>query len=229
MEKVNRVIERLKKNEFFKGVSDSRIEEILSELNYLSKKYSKDQIIANEGETCNSLGLVIDGIVEIQRIYSSGKHIVLKRMEAGEVFGEAIIFSNKNDYPATIISSSDSVVSYLRKEDIINLCLKDEIILKNFITLLSDKIFILNRKIKVISFKSVRQKVINFILEQVKEQKSGTIKLKMNKEQISSLLGIPRPSLSRELMKLRDNGFIEFDRNLIKVLNIEALEEELLE
>ena len=229
MEKVNKVIEKLKNNQFFRGVSDSRIEEILLELKYVSKTYSKDQVIANEGEICNSLGLVIDGIVEIQRIYSSGKHIVLKRMGPGEVFGEALIFSNKNEYPATIISSSDSIISYLKEDDIIHLCLKDEMILKNFITLLSNKIFVLNRKIKMISFKTVREKVINFIFEQVKKQKSSTIKLKINKEQIAALLGIPRPSLSRELMKLRDDGFIEFDRNTIKVLDIEALEEELLE
>lgn len=229
MKKVNKIIERLKENELFKEVNDINIETTISELNIVTKNYSKDQIVANEGELCNSLGLVIDGVVEVQRIYSSGKQIVLKRLGPGEVFGEAIIFSNKNEYPATIISSSDSAISYLKKEDIIKLCLKDEIILKNFITLLSNKIFVLNRKIKDISFKSMRQKVINFIFEQVKEQNNNTIKLNLSKEQIASLLGVPRPSLSRELMKLRDDGFIEFDRNIIKVLDIELLEEELLE
>lgn len=115
------------------------------------------------------------------------------------------------------------------KEDIIKLCLNEEIILKNFITLLSNKIFILNRKIKTISFKTIRQKVVNFILEQSKSQNNKTVILKISKEQIASLLGIPRPSLSRELMKLRDDGLIEFDRNKISIINIERLEEELLE
>lgn len=229
MKNMNEIMEKIKKNEFFNGIDDSKVEKIILELRHISKKYSKWQIIANEGEECNSLGLVIEGTIEIQRIYSSGKHIVLKRMEAGEVFGEAIIFSKRNEYPATIISSSDSVVSYLKKEDIIKLCLNEEIILKNFITLLSDKIFVLNRKIKTISFRSVKQKVINFILEQINEQKSTVVKLKLSKEQIASLLGIPRPSFSRELMKLRDDGLIEFDRNMIKVVDLESLEEELLE
>lgn len=229
MEKVNDIIYKIKKNEFFNHMDDERVERIISDLRHISKTYSKDQVIANEGDTCTSLGLVIDGVVEIQRIYSSGKHIVLKRMEEGEVFGEAIMYSERNEYPATIIAASDCRISYINKEDIIKLCLKDEIILKNFITLLSNKIFVLNRKIKTISFKSIRQKVINFILEQIRMQKTTEIKLKLTKEKISSLLGIPRPSLSRELMKLRDDGIIEFDRNIIKVLNIEALEEELLE
>ena len=229
MEKFNDIIYKIKKNEFFNDMDDERLERIISDLRHISKTYSKDQVIANEGDTCTSLGLVIDGVVEIQRIYSSGKHIVLKRMEEGEVFGEAIMYSERNEYPATIIASSACRISYINKEDIIKLCLKDEIILKNFITLLSNKIFVLNRKIKTISFKSIRQKVINFILEQIRMQKTTEIKLKLTKEKISSLLGIPRPSLSRELMKLRDDGIIEFDRNIIKVLNIEALEEELLE
>lgn len=224
----NQFIEKIKKNDFFNDIDEDKVKTIISELCYISKKYSKGQIISNEGEECNSLGLVIDGSIEIQRIYSSGKYIVLKRMEAGEVFGEAIIFSKRNEYPATIIASTDSVIAYLKKEDIIKLCINEEVILKNFITLLSDKIFVLNRKIKTISFKSIRQKVVNFILEQVSGQKSTMVKLKLNKEQIASLLGIPRPSFSRELMKLRDEGIIEFDKNIINVIDVDILEEELL-
>ena len=228
MEDKDKVIEKIKKNEYFYGIDDNKTKQIISELRYVSKKYYKGQIIANEGEECNSLGLVIEGTIEIQRIYSSGKYIVLKQMKSGEVFGEAIIFSQKNEYPATIIASSDSLILYLKKEDIIQLCIKEEIILKNFITLLSDKIFVLNRKIKTISFKSIRQKVVNFILEQVKESDSKIIRLKLNREGISSLLGIPRPSLSRELMKLRDDRMIKFNKNTIEILDIQRLEEELL-
>ena len=225
----NKIIEQLEKNDFFSCLNSEQISRIISKVKYTVKTYEKDAVIAMEDEECNSLGLILDGQVEVQRIYSSGKHIVLKRMTAGEVFGEAIIFSKINKYPATIISMSKSNVAFIRKEDIIQLCILEESILKNFITLLSDKIFILNNKIKNISFKTVKQKVINYILEQMHEQKSSTIVLKANKEQISALIGIPRPSLSRELMKLRDEEIIDFDKNTITICNIDALEEELID
>lgn len=225
----NKIIEQLEKNDFFSCLNSEQISRIISKVKYTVKTYEKDALIAMEDEECNSLGLILDGQVEVQRIYSSGKHIVLKRMTAGEVFGEAIIFSKINKYPATIISMSKSNVAFIKKEDIIQLCILEESILKNFITLLSDKIFILNNKIKNISFKTVKQKVINYILEQMHEQKSSTIVLKANKEQISSLIGIPRPSLSRELMKLRDEEIIDFDKNTITICNIDALEEELID
>ena len=49
--------------------------------------------------------------------------------------------------------------------------------------------------------------------------------LEMNKEEIANFIGIPRPSLSRELIKLRKEKIIDFDRNNITILDIDKLEE----
>ena len=83
----------------------------------------------------------------------------------------------------------------------------------------------LNNKIKSISLKNVRQKVVDYILQEYIVQKQLVISLKMNKEEIANFIGIPRPSLSRELSKLRNEEIIKFDRNTITILDIEKLEE----
>lgn len=222
------IIIKLEENEFFREISSNKIRELISNIRYSVKVYKKGEIIANEEEECNSLGLVLEGIIEIGRIYPSGKQIVLKRLSEGNVFGEALIFSKESNYPSTVIAFTECSIFYIKKEDILKLCTMEEKILSNFISSLSNKILILNSKIKIISFKSVKHKVINFILEEVKEQNSHTIRLKESKEEIAEILGIPRPSLSRELMNLRNMNYIEFDRNVIKILSIQDLEEELL-
>ena len=223
------IINKLQGNEFFSNLNNEEIEKLISNIGYSVKVYKKGEVIANEEDECNSLGFVLDGIVEIQRIYLSGKQITLKRLSNGDVFGEALIFSNKSKYPSTVVAFSESSILYIRKTDILKLCTMDERVLGNFMSALSNKIFMLNSKIKSIAFKSIKHKVINFILEQAKMQKSETINLKESKEEIASSLGIPRPSLSRELMNLRDLKYIEFDRNIIKILNFEELEEELFD
>jgi CRP-like cAMP-binding protein len=223
------IISKLGKNEFFKDLSSDGIASLMSKISYSSQLYCKGEIIANEEDECNSLGLVLDGVVEIQRIYLSGKQINVKRLSVGDVFGEALIFSSKSSYPATVMAFSDCKILYINKVDILKLCTINEIVLRNFMAALSNKIFILNSKIKTIAFKSIKHKVINFILEQGKMQKSKIIKLKESKEDIAAAMGIPRPSLSRELMNLRDLDYIEFDRNIIKIINIEGLEEELFD
>lgn len=221
------IINQLQKNELFKGLSAEKIENVINKIKYSIKRYSKNEIIANEDDVCTTLSLVLDGSVEIQRLYSNGKYIVLKRLSTGDVFGEALVFSKAKTYPATVMSLSESSIFFIDKEYVLKLCSTEEKILENFISLLSDKVFILNSKIKSISFKSIRQRVINFILDEVREQKNKNIILKNTKEEIAASLGIPRPSLSRELIYLRDNGYINFSRRSISVIDIESLEEEL--
>lgn len=223
------IIDKLKGNEFFKDLTVDEIRKLISSIPYSLKAYKKGEIIANEEDECTSLGFVLDGTVEIQRIYLSGKQIILKRLSNGDVFGEALVFSKKSNYPSTVMAFSECNILYINRSDILKLCTMDERVLGNFMSALSNKIFMLNSKIKSIAFKSIKHKVINYILEQAKLQRSKTIKLKESKEEIAASMGIPRPSLSRELMNLRDLNYIEFDRNIITILNIEELEEELFD
>ena len=87
----------------------------------------------------------------------------------------------------------------------------------------------LNNKVKSSTLKSVKHKVVDYILEKSKTSDSNIIKLSESKEDIAAFLGIPRPSLSRELINLRDEAIIEFDRKSITILNIDELEEKLFE
>ena len=96
-------------------------------------------------------------------------------------------------------------------------------------SLLSEKVIILNNKIKSLSLKTVKQKVVDYILQECISQKTNSIKLKGSKEDLALYLGIPRPSLSRELIKLRDEGLINFDRHAISVIDLENLEEVLFD
>ena len=221
------IIRVMTENELFKNVNEEDLEVILKDINYIVKSYNKGQIIAQEDDHCDSLALVMEGKVELHRIYPSGNFIVLNTVVKGNVFGEALVVSQKQIYPATVIAIEESKIFFINKDDVLSLCSNNNIVLENFISLLSSKIFMLNSKIKSISFKTVRQRVINYILEEMKIQKSTKIILNSSKEAIASRLGIPRPSFSRELINLRDDGWIYFDRKVIEVLNEEELEGEL--
>ena len=219
------IINNIKNNALFSKVTESELEELLKHLNYSIEKYDKGAVIAQEDDNCSAIGLVLKGRVNIERIYPSGKGIVMKKLHCGDVFGEALIFSKTTTYPATVMADSDCVVGYLNKTELIKLFSLNDNILENFMMLLSDKVVMLNNKIKSISLKNVRQKVVDYILQEYIVQKQLVISLKMNKEEIASFIGIPRPSLSRELSKLRDEEIIKFDRNTITILDIEKLEE----
>lgn len=222
-------ISNLESNELFKGLSSKEIESLLSEVKYSTVTYNKGEIMFQEGDKCNNIGLIISGCIQIERIYESGKEIVLKKLCEGDVFGEALIFSKQNLYPATVIAKSNCKIFYINKKEIISLCSNNEIILENFMSLLSEKVIMLNNKVKSIALKSIKNKVSHYIIERSKKVDGNTINLNESKEEIAAYLGIPRPSLSRELINLRNEGIIEFDRKKICILDKEKLEEKLFD
>lgn len=223
----NDSLENIKRSMLFNSLTDKEFEDVISKVVYTEKLYRKNEIIAHEDDYCNTIGIILSGGIEITRLYSNGREVIVSKLNQGDIFGEAIIFSGIDKYPSTIISTSESTIAYIEKKELLKLLASNEKVLNKFLSALSDKIVILNRKIKNSSFKNIRQRVINYILERKSTEVNNVITLEDSKEKIALYLGIPRPSLSRELMNLRDLGYIDFDRHTIKILNLEAMEEEM--
>ena len=157
------------------------------------------------------------------------KIIHVSSFEKGHIFGEVIAFSDVNLYPATVISSTSSKVMFISKDNFIKFCTSHQDFLEMFLNDLTNKIFVLNKSITNLTFNSIRQKICNFIMTEYKLQNSRTIKLKMTKEKIAESLGVTRPSLSRELINMKEIGLIDYSRSYIEILNLEEIENILFE
>ncbi|MEA4825370.1 MAG: cyclic nucleotide-binding domain-containing protein, partial [Clostridium sp.] len=79
----------------FKGFTEDEINNILSNTNYKVTNFKKGETIALEDDPISSIGIVLEGSIEVQKNYPSGKIVTINRMGKGNIFGEAIIFSNK--------------------------------------------------------------------------------------------------------------------------------------
>lgn len=212
----------------FKDIDQKNTDKILNEINYNILNYKKDNIIAFEEDDCNKLGIILDGTIEVRKIYASGKNVTLTQLKAGNIFGEAIIFSNAHKYPATIIPITDCRVMFISRNEIVRICSDNKIVLKNFMNLLSNKILMLNKKVKELSLDTLREKICFYILEQYKRQNNMKIKLTMSREGLAKYMGVQRPSLSREMIKLKNDEIIDFDRNTITIKDLDLIEEILI-
>lgn len=207
----------------FKDKSQEYILDLFKDSNYIIKNYSKNDIIAMEGDTCTSIGLVLDGNIDIKRTLGT-KVIHVSSFSKGHIFGEVIAFSDVNLYPATVTSSTSSKIMFISKDNFIKFCTSHKDFLEMFLNDLTNKIFVLNKSITNLTFNNIRQKICNFLVTEYKLQNSQNIKLKMTKEKIAESLGITRPSLSRELIHMKDMGLIDYSRNHIKILDLEEIE-----
>ncbi|CAH2212701.1 Crp/Fnr family transcriptional regulator [Tepidibacter aestuarii] len=215
----------LKSSVLFKNIVDDNLNDILSNINYKMKSFNKNELIAIEGDPLNSIGILISGNVEIQKIYPSGKTLTISTLSSGNIFGEVIVFSQKNTYPATLVPITSSEIMFISKEDILKICTINPDILKNFMSLLSNKILMLNKKVKTLSYQTIREKIASYLLDEYSKQKKLLIKIPYSRQEMSEQFAVTRPSLSRELIKMREEELIDFDRNTILIKDLDILED----
>lgn len=225
---MEKYLDNLSKTILFKDVDKFKINILLESVSYNIINYEKNHLIAIEGDDCSKLGIILSGNIEIHKPFPSGKIVTINNFQAGNVFGEALVFSGSHTYPATIISSTNSEIMYIDKTHIINLMKSDETILNNFVSVLSNRILMLNDRITNLTYDTLRKKIANIILTEYKKQNTAYLVLPFCRKKMAELLNIPRPSLSRELMKMKDDGIIDYHKNKLKIINLDLLEECLL-
>ncbi|MGI6678309.1 MAG: Crp/Fnr family transcriptional regulator [Dehalobacterium sp.] len=219
----------LQKSPLFGTINTHDIKKMMENAPTRIVTFSKDALIAEEGENCDRLGIILSGEIEIQKIYASGKTVTMAHFKEGNIFGEALIFSKVHLYPGTVVSRTPAQILFLQKSTIISLCRKHPEFLENFLSLLSERILMLNKKIKELSMGTIRQKIAYFLLEEYEKQGNLTIKLPFSKEIIAEHMGIQRPSLSRELVNMREEGWIDMEKNIIHIKDLQQLTDFLLD
>lgn len=207
----------------FKNLTKKEILDLFKDSKYTIKNYNKEDIIALEGHPCNSIGLILDGGVDIKRFLPGDKVILMSSFSKGNLFGEVITFSDINIYPATVVSNSKTEVMFIDKYDFIDFCSNHKNILISFLNDITNKIVELNKTVKTISFVSIRQKIVSFLLDEYKLQNSNFIKMTKTKTKLAETLGVPRPSLSREFINMKNDNLIDYTNDYVKLLDIEKL------
>ncbi|MDZ5130317.1 Crp/Fnr family transcriptional regulator [Clostridium perfringens] len=221
-------LSNIKECRLFSHFSDHDIQELLSSGFASVKSYLKEDLLFSEGEYCDFLSIVIEGKIEIQKLDSNGNILVVATLNRGNVFGENLLFGDRNFYPMSVVAKENSQVLHIKKDYIYKLCSSNEPFLRELLRILSNKALNLSSKLKQVTMKSIREMICNYLLKKYNKEKSTTIKLEFSRKDWADKLGVQRPSLSRELMKMRDAGLIDFSKNIIEIKDLEGLKSNLL-
>ncbi len=82
----------------------------------------------------------------------------------------------------------------------------------------------LKSRLELISESSIRKKISSYLLNEVNKKETNTVYLSFSKTKLASLLNIQRPSLSRELKRMKEDGLLRYDREKIIIEDVSKLE-----
>lgn len=213
----------LKNCPLFQGISSNQIIDILNYMVCDVLPVQRDSFIAMEGEAYRQISIILSGKVVIKKIYGSGKSVTITTLGPGEIFGELMVFTQRT-LPSTVSAQTEVDLLQIPQQEVLRLCQEQPLFLQNLIGLLSDKIWMLNEKLKLLSYGSLRQKITGLLLDYYHQQHTLDLTLPFSRQEMADRLGVPRPSLSRELAHMKQAGYIDFWKNHVRLLKLEALE-----
>lgn len=226
------IIRGIEASILFQGIESDALSIMLDCLKPTMKKYRPREIIINYGQSFEGIGIIASGKIALTKEMYSGNRIIMGFLDEGDIFGETVAFSDKQVWPMTVIAQDDSVLLFLPPDKIShtcsNICASHAALIMNMLKILSNRAWMLDKKIEYMSARNIRGRISSYLLDLLRDSAANTFAIPMKRHELADYLNIPRPSLSREMGLMRDEGIIEFDGANVKINNVLVLEEGIL-
>lgn len=221
------MIEALAKSPLFAGMSEDDIESCLRCSRSEVADYEKEELVFRQSDAPEKLLVLLSGAVAVCDDSSTGKRSIVAAFDRpGELFGEVYLFLNKRSYDYYAEATAPSRVLRIPRDFLTHTCGRNcgyhARLISNMLSILAQKAYFLNRRLQVVSCATLRQKIAALFLQNRAEE--GRVALSMNREELADFLNTARPSLSRELMRMRDDGLIKIDKKEILVPDPQKLQ-----
>ncbi|WP_347488559.1 Crp/Fnr family transcriptional regulator [Desulfoscipio sp. XC116] len=214
---------RIMKNSLlFHGLSPNDCGNLFDLFGPAHKTYLRDEVVMNEGDLVESIGLVCSGRLISERIDRNGKQRLIQNRCQGQVVAlEAAAHPTKR-CPVTVVCASNAEVIFFPYERFFDNLLPHEIKSKMFANMMGMLAHIVEKqisKIEIISHRSLRQRIWAYLCSMAAQYGSTTFCIYMNREELAGYLGVNRSALSHELSKMCADGLVSFNKNQFTLLD----------
>jgi CRP/FNR family transcriptional regulator len=190
-----------------------------------SRSYGPGQLLFSEGEACKGFFVVASGCIRIFKTSASGREQVLAIEGPGNSVAELPVFDGGN-YPASAAALEPSDVVFISINEFRSLCLEHPAVALKVLQVVGKRLRRLVAIIEELSFTTVRQRLISWILRQVEAQ-GPAFPLAVNQQELAAQIGTVRELVSRNLSRLQAQGMIRVDARELSVIDMQGLRAEL--
>ena len=210
------MVEDLKNLPHFKDVDQKVLESLILSNQIIKRSYNKGITVHEQYSECYGMDIVLSGNLIAYSLASNGSETIVFKFCEGSIIGANLLFGEQNRYPMNIYCTAGYTHFHISKIAVSKL-LKEYSFVMSFVKSLSLNSQGMNKKIAMYTQKSLRENLMDYLVALSAVQKSKTIILPISKKQLADHFGVQRPSLFRELKRMKDEGLIEIDNRNITI------------
>ena len=197
-------------------------ETFLDSVSYRTKSFKKGEWIAQQGDRVSALYILSKGSVKAEMISESGTVLNIETIHAPHPLASAFLFAEKNQFPVDVVALSDCDIILISKDSITKQLSCNETFLQGFMAFTSNRAHFLSERLKFLSTKTIKGKLSQYIVAKAVDM---DFIWDMNQTALAEYFGVARPSLSRSLSEMINEGIISLKGKRGKILHLAKLKE----
>ena len=210
----------------FAGLTQDEIAAILPCLSARQAGFRRGQFLLRAGDEVRFAGVVLAGEVELLQEDFWGNRNLLAAAGPGELFAEAFACAGLERMPVSAVAQLPSAVLLLDCRRVLrscsNACPFHSRMVDNLLRGIAQKNLTLTQKIRYMTQKTTRDKLMEVLLDQAKAHHSAEFTIPFDRQSLADYLGVERSALSAEISRMRRDGLIESTGSRFRLLKAES-------
>lgn len=209
----------------FSGITQEEASGMLACLGGRIVEIPKGNPVCLEGDAASFVGVVLAGTVQVVREDYYGNRSVLTVIVPGGLFAEAFACAGVDALPVSVFALQNSTVLLLDCRRILtgcaNACAFHTRLIRNLLQGIARKNLTLTQKIRYMSRKTTREKLMEYLTDQAKQQGAAEFVIPYDRQGLADYLGVERSAMSAEIGKLKKSGILDTKGAWFRILREE--------
>lgn len=213
----------LKKIPFFYNMVDKHLFEIYGLLE--KRHYRSGRTLFFQGEEGQSVYFLRKGKIKALKSNLAGEEQILEILQPGDVFGEVVLFGIE-EYPATTVAMEDADVLLLSRSKFKSYFKKNPDIAWGMLQEMAQKLRNAQSKIENLGLRDTKGRVAILLIDllyKFGDDTKNELSLNLNRQEMASLIGTTRETVSRTLSEFKAEGLVDINANKVLIKDLAGL------
>lgn len=197
----------------FQNFTRDEIARVLDCLQGTVRQFGRREIIFRPEEVLDSIGIILEGQVLHSMETEAGTRTIVSELSAGDVIGENALSADPVHGTFEAGPGERCEILFIKIRKIVRpdqtTCTMRGRVIENIMALILENNRRLSRKLDLVSYKSLRERVLHFLGTYAKRMNSRSFSIPFSRSDMADYLMVDRSALSRELQRMKMDGLID--------------------
>ena len=197
----------------FEGICDQELEQLLPCLHARRRSCPRGAVLLREGERSGELGVVLTGLLTLEKTDRGGNLNLIAQAGPGELFGDPAACAAGGGSGVSVRCAQAAQVLLVELDQVTKRCSRacafHSRLVQNLLRLLGQGSLSLEKKIEVLSQRTIREKLLCCLQAERARASSPRFTLPLSRSGLADYICADRSAMTRELGRMQKEGLLE--------------------